>query len=230
MTTPVAAGPSTAGRLFLGRVVPLLYVLALVLAAMLARAGMSHPAAADAQAIKAASSRVKPLAGRAHRHAHRVARPRHHHATPHRERRPAPAPFVPAPVSVVSVVSRSEDRVPAAPPAKVGLTISIATVSSPATMQSAINNCGGPVEIVWGYYPTEIAEHDFCGGAAFSSLGDGERVRVVGGGLSGIYVVNGQRRFASVGSPADQLSGMGDVVLQTCVTDGVILVGLDRVS
>lgn len=229
MTTPVAAGPSTAGRLFLGRVVPLLYVLALVLAAMLARAGVSHPAAADAQVIKPAASRVKPLASRAHRHAHPVTRPRHH-AAPHRDRRPVPAPFVPAPVSVVSVVSRSADRVPAAPPAKVGLVITIATVSSPATMQSAINDCLGPVEIVWGYYPTEIAEHDFCGGAAFSSLSDGERVRLIGGGLSGVYVVNGQRRFAAVGSPADQLSGMGDVVLQTCVTDGVILVGLDRVG
>lgn len=97
-------------------------------------------------------------------------------------------------------------------------------------MQSAINACTGPVEIVWGNLPPEVAEHDYCGGSAFSSLSAGERVRVIGGNLSGTYVVNGQRRFATAGSSADLLRGIGDIALQTCVPGGVILIGLDRVG
>lgn len=225
MTTRAAAGPSTPGRLFLGRVVPLLYVLALVVTAVLARAGDGGPTAARTEAMQAASQ-VRPLTTKRPRH---VARPRHHHGIRHRGFRP-PTRIVTAPESVEAAVSRSDDREITAPPAKVSLIIRIASVASPSTMQAAINECRGPVEVVWGWYPTEIAEHDFCGGAVFSSLSAGERVRVVGGGLSGVYVANGQRRFAAAGSSAQVLSGMGDLVLQTCVSDGVILVGLDRMG
>lgn len=228
MTTPAAAGRSMPRRLFLARVVPVWYVLALMMAAVLARASMSPAEPTKTETLQPVSSRVKPVS-KVHHHAHRVARPVRHHVTRPRLEPPAPRPVVAAPKRVESVVSRSDDRRQTPPPA-VSLVITIASIASPATMQSAINDCLGPVEIDWGYFPTEIAEHDFCGGSAFSSLSTGQRVRVVGGGMPGVYVVNGQRRFAAAGSSADQLNGMGDIVLQTCVSDGVILVGLDRVS
>lgn len=117
------------------------------------------------------------------------------------------------------------------------LVVRIASVVTPATMQSAINACQGPVEILWstdpfqwGSHPDEIAEHDYCGGTDFSSLAAGQQVQVIGGNLTGLYVVNGNRRFAGPGSSADLLDGMGAVVLQTCVPDGVVLVGLDRTT
>lgn len=152
------------------------------------------------------------------------------------------APSVrPVPLQIPALepaVSRSSDRKPAVVANSASVfVVRITRVATPQTMQSAIDACTGPVEILWsndrfrwGAHPDEIAEHDYCGGSEFSSLAKGQRVRVIGGTLSGRYVVNGYRRFARAGSPAQLLNGLGAIVLQTCVPDGVVLVGLDRTT
>ena len=140
--------------------------------------------------------------------------------------------------SALPIASRSYERWrPHAASDTTSLVVRIWTVATPDNMQSAINSCDGPVEInwrsdpsKWGSHPDEIAEHDYCGGAEFRSLRRGQRVRVAGGDLSGLYVVNGDRRFAYAGSSADMLNGLGAIVLQTCVPGGVVLIGLDRVG
>lgn len=232
MTIPRTPGSAMSRRVFWGGVVPILYLLALVAAVMLATATRHHartgwtPAAAK-------------LTQRTHAPARRERRVVHHrvsHRAPAAHRASVPAHLESA-SNVEPAVSRSSDRLVPSPAPHPALVIRIAAVATPSTMQSAINACDGPVEIAWssdpfqwGALPNEIAEHDYCGGAVFDSLAAGQRVEVVGGDLGGLYVVNGNRRFATAGASADVLSGVGDVVLQTCVPNGVVLVGLDRVD
>ncbi|MGN6721024.1 MAG: hypothetical protein ACTHJM_00250 [Marmoricola sp.] len=230
MTTQWGAGPVAPKRFFLGVVVPLLYIAAMTITVMIASSGHGkHAALASSESIRLEAVRDTP-----------IAKPRTRHTQVHRlvTKRLAPRPHRPKAVStptptpqyVAPVVSRSASRPILEEQPPVSLVIRVASVTTPATMQAAINECNGPVEIVWGFVPTEIAEHDYCGGAAFSSLFAGQRVQVVGGSMAGTYVVNDQRRFAAAGSSADQLSGIGDLALQTCVSDGVVLIGLDRVG
>jgi hypothetical protein len=224
MTTHGAATTRPPRRIFLGLVVPLLYILALAAAVSLASGGTK----ARSPQMTLATDHVRAKAMHRTHHAKRATRPHRHVAKPTVRRSHAPR-VVSTPPPVIDVpVSRSDDRVAVAEVAP-ALVIHIAAVTGPLGMQSAINSCQGPVEIVWGVYPTEIAQHDYCGGSAFSALTAGQQVQVIGGGLTGTYVVNGDFRYASVGSSASQLDGIGDIALQTCVTDGVILVGLDRV-
>lgn len=109
-----------------------------------------------------------------------------------------------------------------------GAAIWISAVTQPNTAQAAADACRGPIEILWPGLPTEIAEHDYCGGAWFNSVTTGERIRVIGGTIPGEYVVNGRRLLVSHGTAASALSGLGDLVLQTCVGSRMVLVGLSR--
>lgn len=236
MTTPGAATPARRRPIFLGVVVPVLYLLALTTAAMLASGRADAGVTAAASGIpKAHRPQVVSSATSVRRV--RAARPRlrglvhqSHQAARVRSWRQAP---------VTQPVSRSEIRrvpVPVATSAP-SLVVRVAAVTTPSTMQAAIDRCQGPVAIDWsadpsrwGTHPMEIAEHDYCGGWAFTSVRTGSEVRVLGGGLSGLYVVNGQRRFVPTGASASELDGVGDIALQTCVGNGMILVGLDRIS
>jgi len=103
-----------------------------------------------------------------------------------------------------------------------------ATVSN---MQALLDRCDGSVAIRFsGMAVRLLAEHDYCGGRWILRLDRGEVIRVVGGGISGIYRVNRNIKVVPTGSSASVLRGMGDVVAQTCRADGdtVRLVGLSR--
>lgn len=228
MTTPWAAGPVFPKRLFLGVVVPVLYILALAVAVVTAsngRDGHAPSASMTLVGVRAEPS-AKPHAKP--KHVVRRAEPKPSTRPLHRVQTEVIRP--PVQRDVEPVVSRSAYRAVVEESQRVALVVRVASVTTPATMQAAINRCDGPVEIDWGFLPTEIAEHDYCGGSAFSALSAGQQVQVVGGSMAGRYVVNGERRFAAAGSSAYQLDGIGDLALQTCVSGGVILVGLDRVA
>jgi len=227
------------GRFFLAFVVPVIYILALAMAAL--SASGTPPSARVPAALtvsQVVGKRQVPAVRRTARHTHRHRRGVH---APSGARRPRPALIAvnrPVPtVRAASVpISRSAPRPPAPEPAP-ALTIRIAELATPATMQTAIDACRGPVEIDWnadplrwGLHPNEIAEHDYCGGARFPALTTGERVKVIGGTVGGLYVVNGHRRYALPGAPAEQLDGIGDIALQTCLPHGLVLIGLDRIG
>lgn len=234
MTTSWAATPLPSRRFLLAWVVPPAYVLALTMAVMAASGGeiKQQPTAAPA-ALHVAGKRRLPALRHAPRRHLRV----HHHRTARRAAAPvAKRTPVTRVVSAVEV-SRSSYRSAPVPQPTPDLVIRIATVATPDTMQEAINACQGPVEIDWarepwrwGLHPSEIAEHDYCGGSSFRALTTGQRVQVIGGDLGGFYVVDGNRRYAAAGSSAALLDGIGDIAVQTCVPGGVILIGLERVS
>lgn len=233
MRTPWAARSPARRPIFLRFVVPILYLLALTGAVIAAR----DRAVVDVRSVELSQAPARTVSAAAARSVRatifrptapeRVAR--------HRARRLA----LVAPVrNMTPVISRSASRSALVPSAEsTPFVLRIASITTPATMQAAINACDGPVAIDWsadprrwGVHPMEIAEHDYCGGAAFTSLATQRQVRVVGGGLSGLYVVDGLRRFVPSGASASELDGLGDIALQTCVSDGMILVGLDRIG
>lgn len=96
-----------------------------------------------------------------------------------------------------------------------------------------LDACHGPIAIKLGDgQPVLVAQHDYCGGAAWiPKLNFGDGVRLKGDGVApGIYVVTEIRyqirKEATVGDLPD-----ADAVLQTCVTKHkLILVGLDWVG
>lgn len=94
-----------------------------------------------------------------------------------------------------------------------------------------LDACKGPIAVFLGESkPTLIAEHDYCGGAAWISRTEvGDAVQLGGRGVDdGLFVVTSltyeTRREVKVGDlPA------ADAVLQTCVTDTtLVLVALER--
>jgi len=103
-----------------------------------------------------------------------------------------------------------------------------ATVS---TMQTLLDRCDGSVAIRFSVMAVRLlAEHDYCGGRWVLHLDPGDVIRVVGGGIRGIYRVNRNIKVVPTGSSAYVLRGMGDVVAQTCRADGdtLRLVGLTK--
>jgi len=103
-----------------------------------------------------------------------------------------------------------------------------ATVS---TMQALLDRCDGSVAIRFsGIAVRLLTEHDYCGGLWILHLDRGEVIEVVGGGIGGIYRVNGNIKVVPKGTSAYVLRGMGDVVAQTCRADGdtLRLVGLTK--
>lgn len=233
-----ALTPQLAERFVLAGIFPVAYLLALAMAVTMAIATPGQIVHQEAQEFALRSSEAPLSLHRPPRRQHRqrvrslmpVRRvPRSHYrvrrmfSTWHR---------------ALPAVSRSGERPPTpVPSSEAVLVIRIWTVATPDNMQTAINSCRGPVEINWRsdasrwrVHPDEITEHDYCGGSVFRSLRRGQRVHVIGGDLSGRYVVNGKRRFASPGSSADALNSVGEIVLQTCVPGGVVLIGLDRVD
>ena len=183
--------------------------------------GLTTTAAVGSGVHHAPTAELKPRVTRAH-----VAAPR------------------PAARRVASSISRSTvrstaevsppaPRTPARTPARTqrpttGVVIRVTAVTNPNDAQAAADACRGPIEILWPGLPTEIAQHDYCGGAWFDSVTTGERIEVSGGTMPGLFVVNGRRRVVNHGTSASILSGLGDLVLQTCVGSQMILVGLDR--
>ncbi|MGN6162444.1 MAG: hypothetical protein ACTHOG_12185 [Marmoricola sp.] len=223
------------GRFFLAFVVPVAYLLALALAALTALAPASGTRSATAATVSQVLSKRHPSSSRRipahspHRARHRARLSTHRWTL----RRATPAPAQQA----FDVISRSDVRLDTVPTPHTSMVVRIAAVTTPRTMQAAIDACRGPVEIDWnsdglrwGWHPSEIAEHDFCGGSRFESLRRGQRVEVIGGTLGGTYVVNGNRRYATAGSSAEQLNGIGDIAMQTCLAKGLILIGLDRIG
>lgn len=224
-------------RVFLARVVPVAYVLALVVTSVVASTGVGLHSAMRSPSVVGLDAGVPTASGSWPKARERQTQRRVRMAAVRRiGRRKATMRsrvewvFRPA-------VSRSSQRLAPKPPPSAALVLHIVAVATPDTMQSAIDACDGPVEINWhsdparwGVHPDEIAEHDYCGGSQFRFLRRGQRVRVMGGDLSGVYVANGNRRFAFAGSPAHELDGIGDLALQTCVRGGVVLIGLDRVD
>jgi hypothetical protein len=103
-----------------------------------------------------------------------------------------------------------------------------ATVS---TMQALLDRCDGSVAIRFsGIAVRLLTEHDYCGGLWILHLDRGEVIEVVGGGIGGIYRVNGNIKVVPKGTSAYVLRGMGGVVAQTCRADGdtLRLVGLTK--
>ena len=97
-------------------------------------------------------------------------------------------------------------------------------------MQRKLDRCIGPVAITIPDAPLLIAEHDYCGGSArIASRHMGDRVHVTNGGaVNGTYKVVSIRHVPK-GSSTSVLRGHGAVVLQTCVGNAVVLVGINRV-
>lgn len=217
-------------KLFLGLIVPVVYLLLLGVAVVV---GIAAQHGLGTDRLRPTGFRVGPGGVRhpAHRHArsrlHTGQRRMHvrsvpHHRVEHRRAMHASVSQAPTRVSTQPIRARM--------PLDHTLLLRVARVVRPADMQDAINSCVGPVEILWGSHPLEIAQHDYCGGGWFATLVDGQEVRVTGGELTGLFRVDGSRRWERDGASADSLDGLGDLVLQTCVPGGVELVGLERIG
>ena len=108
--------------------------------------------------------------------------------------------------------------------------VPISLWATPGDMQGKIDRCVGPVAITIPDAPLLITEHDYCGGTGrIASLRKGDRVQVAGGGgVNGTYKVV-SIRYVPKGSSTSVLRGLGAVVLQTCVGNSVVLVGINRI-
>lgn len=202
--------------------VPVVLVLMLAAAALLLRGPGSPTGAVDAApAAATATSRPTlvpaPTAPRA--------------ATPTPSVTAAPitpattpaATAAPAPTETrTTEASRSEDRTGDL------RTIRVRYVATSEDMQAKLDRCDGPVQVNWPGHTTEIAQHDYCGGAWFNTVAKGQLIRVSGGTMGGLWVVNGNRRTVNKGGSISALDGLGGLVLQTCVGDKMVLVGLSR--
>lgn len=98
-----------------------------------------------------------------------------------------------------------------------------------------LDECDGPVGVpLAGRSTVLVAEHDYCGGSAWSrQLHRGQPVRLSGPGVeSGAYMV-GERQHAVRGEARVRDLPDTDAVLQTCLNNtklvllGMMLVGLD---
>lgn len=148
-------------------------------------------------------------------------------ATPSVTATPVTPPAAPSPTPTPTETrthepSRSEDR------ASDIRTIRVRYVATSQDMQQKLDRCDGPVQVNWPGHTTEIAQHDYCGGAWFNTVAKGQLIRVSGGTMGGLWVVNGNRRTVSKGAPVSSLDGLGGLVLQTCVGSKMVLVGLSR--
>lgn len=100
-----------------------------------------------------------------------------------------------------------------------------------ASSTALIDECKGPIAIWLGENrPTLIAEHDYCGGAAWvAKVRVGDAVKIDGDGVNdGVYIVTSlsyeTRNEVTVGDLPD-----ADAVLQTCVSDTtLVLAGMER--
>ncbi len=150
-----------------------------------------------------------------------------------------------APTERPATVSRAADRTAARKPARTPVrtqkaaapktaapkprparVIRIAGTATSADMQQKLDACNGPIQVNWAAHTTEIAQHNYCGGAWFDKVSAGQLITVEGGSIAGTYVVNGNRRYVGKGASASSLDGLGSLVLQTCVGSRMVLVGL----
>lgn len=107
------------------------------------------------------------------------------------------------------------------------------TASVPiAQAQAANNRCAGPIAYQWGPTPPIVTQHNYCGGTALVAVAPGQTVRIVGGGLDGLYKVSAGRHYIDGYGPVTQFQRTwGDVVLATCVSSTQeVAIGLDRVN
>lgn len=78
-----------------------------------------------------------------------------------------------------------------------------------------------------------VGAHNVCGGAVVLRLRDGDRVRISGQGLGGLYVVDGSRDAHPGDDSAAATRGLAaDAILQTCYVGSgeVRLVALERLG
>jgi hypothetical protein len=107
-------------------------------------------------------------------------------------------------------------------------------VSDIANVQAALNRCRGPV--AWNSRgegaPWLMFEHDYCGGAWVLSTRAGDRLQIRNGALAGTWRANGRSRTVSRGALVSTTSGLGYLVVQTCVpgTSRMRLVGFGRAA
>lgn len=109
------------------------------------------------------------------------------------------------------------------------------TIYATATIDSVakqIDKCRGPVAVLMQGGTVLVAEHDYCGGAAWiGKISVGQAVRLSGPGIDpGIYVADELRYQLRGKAKVSDLPDY-DVVLQTCVTKTeLVLVGMTRVA
>lgn len=109
------------------------------------------------------------------------------------------------------------------------------TIHATATIDSVdkqIDRCRGPVAVLIQGGSVLVAEHDYCGGAAWiGKINVGQAVKLAGPGIDpGIYVADELRYELRGKAKVSDLPDY-DVVLQTCVTKSeLVLVGMTRVA
>lgn len=120
----------------------------------------------------------------------------------------------------------------ALPPQPRSLTVRV-IVRIPIQQGTAwVNKCAGAVAATYPGVPTQIVEHDYCGGLWVLGLRDGEHVRFTGA-VNGAYVVNGRRKTIRDGTAVTAATGLGDMVAQTCIpgsSQAIQWVGLTRIA
>jgi hypothetical protein len=108
------------------------------------------------------------------------------------------------------------------------------TIFATSTLERSelmLDFCRGPIAIALdGRDTVLVAEHDYCGGAAWMpTLGKGDAIKLSGEGVrDGTYVVT-KIKHALRGHATVRDLPHTDIVLQTCVsTQKMVLVGLER--
>ena len=125
---------------------------------------------------------------------------------------------------------RTEPKTKAAVKKSHATRVPVSQWATAGDMQGKIDRCIGPVAINISGAPLLIAEHDYCGGSGrIASRHMGDRVQVTGGGgVNGTYKVVSIHRVPK-GSSTGVLRGLGAAVLQTCVGNTLVLVGINRI-
>ncbi|BBH16917.1 hypothetical protein Back2_12040 [Nocardioides baekrokdamisoli] len=98
--------------------------------------------------------------------------------------------------------------------------------------QAANNQCAGPIAYQWGPTPPIVTQHNYCGGTALVAVKPGQMVRLIGGGLDGLYKVSASRHYVDGYGPVTEFQrSWGDVLLMTCANaTQEVAIGLNRVN
>lgn len=126
---------------------------------------------------------------------------------------------------------RHEIRKVAPPPAPQALTVRVVAQVPIQQGTAWVNKCAGAVASTYPGVPTQIVQHDYCGGLWVLGLRNGQHVRFTGA-VGGTYVVNGRRKAIIDGTAVTAAVGLGDMVAQTCIpgSQAIQWVGLTRIA
>jgi hypothetical protein len=102
--------------------------------------------------------------------------------------------------------------------------------ASPKTMQKTIDSCQGPT-LVKGFSVPLVAQHNYCGGTRnLGKFSVGDKFLLRGAKkLNGSYRIT-QRKIVPQATDSQILKGMGDIVLQTCKRDKLLLTGARKIK